>query len=143
VVPLPEGATHGGTFTTRFHELLAADPLNRLLIDFHHYHYWHHVGSSASSIRAWLDRNGISQLKDQGYRVLCGEFGVKGSAEELAWYRHLLEILWADGYDMMVEAYQLGDFPQLTGDSIATGQLNTAGHLFTEYMTDLTYYQVS
>jgi hypothetical protein len=140
VIPLPEAATDGGTFLTRFAELLAVDPLKRLIIDFHHYHYWHHVGTSATSIRAWLQRHGISQLRARGYRVLCGEFGVKGTTAELTWYRHFLEILLADGYDMMVEAYQLGDFSQLTGDSIATGQLNTAGRLFADSMTHLAYY---
>jgi hypothetical protein len=140
VIPLPEGATDGTTFLTRFDELVAVDPLKRLIIDFHHYHYWHEVGTSTSSIRAWLQQHGISQLRSQGYRVLCGEFGVKDSAVELAWYRHFLEILLADGYDMMCEAYQLGDFPQLVGDSIATGQLNTAGRLFVESMTNVVYY---
>jgi hypothetical protein len=140
VVPLPEGATEGGTFVTRFHELLAVDPLKRLVIDFHHYHYWHPVGSSTASIEAWLRRQEISQLRAMGYRVLCGEFGVKGSPEELAWFQHFLALLDAGGYDMMVEAYQLGDFPQLEGASIATGRLNPAGQLFVSYMTGLTYY---
>jgi hypothetical protein len=140
VVPLPEGATDGGTFTTRFQDLLAVDPLKRLVIDFHHYHHWHHVGSSTTSIRAWLRNHGISQLRAQGYRVLCGEFGVKGTPEEHVWYQRFLEILHAEGYDMMSEAYQLGDFPQLEGTSIETGQLNTAGRVFVEYMDNLTYY---
>ena len=140
VVPLPEGATDGTTFTTRFHELQAVDPLNRLIIDFHHYHYWHNVGSSTTSIQTWLRTHGISELRAQGYRVLCGEFGVKGSSAELEWYQRFLEILVAEGYDMMSEAYQLGDFPQLDGASIETAHLNQAGRLFTQYMSHLAYY---
>jgi hypothetical protein len=141
VVPLPEGATDGVTFVTRFVELLKVDPLQRVIIDFHHYQYWHEVGSSTTGIRAWLQNHGISQLRAQGYRVLCGEFGVKVEQSELAWYRRFLKVLIADGYDMMCEAYQLGDFPQLEGDSVATGRLNTAGRIFVDHFpSNLAYY---
>jgi hypothetical protein len=140
VVPLPEGATDGVTFTMRFPDLLAADPLRRLIIDFHHYQYWHQVGSSITSIRTWLYNHGISQLRAQGYRVLCGEFGVKSTPAELTWYQRFLEILLADGYDLMCEAYQLGDFPQLEGASIETGHLNVAGRIFVGHMSNLAYY---
>ncbi len=72
--------------------------------------------------------------------MLCGEFGVKGTSTELEWYQRFLEILVAEGYDMMSEAYQLGDFPQLDGSSIETAQLNQAGRIFVRYMSHLTYY---
>jgi hypothetical protein len=142
VIPFPEVATHGHTGVKYRDQVRSADPLNKYMWDFHYYWYWQEsqAGSpndySISAIRSWLSRNGISNLRQAGDRVLCGEFGTKGQnpdTRDRQWFENMMTVMKADGYDMCGQSFQPGgDFPMLTGNWGTTNwnTLNSTGNYF-------------
>jgi hypothetical protein len=153
VIPFPEVATHGHTGLAYRDQIRAVDALDRYMWDFHYYWYWqeHQAGTpndtSEAAIRSWLASHGISQLREMGDRVLCGEFGVHGQnydARDLTHFQNLVRVLNQDGYDYCAQSYQPGnDFPQLIGDWGTTDwqTLNTQGNVYVDALPlDISYF---
>jgi hypothetical protein len=93
-----------------------------LLFDIHYYIEYQGGGTAQSSIRSYMNARGCDDLMALGYRVLVGEFGVKGREDQQTetqrvWFRNFLFVQRDDGYDTCFQSFQPGtDFPGIQGD---------------------------
>lgn len=148
VIPFPEVATYGQSGLDWRDRIIAADPLDRWMWDFHEYWYWQHRNSNQTSpqdVRAWLQSKKIAELRAMGDRVLCGEFGThtqNPDSRDTAYFKSQITVFKADGYDYCGQSYQAGnDFPMLTGPiNQQWTELNPTGEYFVSQIGDLQYF---
>jgi hypothetical protein len=119
------GLDYGTTplpWVTRYSTLSAADTLDKFFFFIHYYQYWQGGSGTQSGIRNYLNARGCDDLMAAGFRVMVGEFGVKGreaqqTSAERTWFQNFLLVQRDDGYDSCFQSFQPGaDFPGIQGD---------------------------
>jgi hypothetical protein len=115
------GTAYGTTLSNWVSRASSLNDSN-IIFDIHYYQEYQGGSGTESGIRTYMNNRGCDDLLNAGYRVMVGEFGVKGSennqsSTQRTWFQNFLKVQRDDGYDSCFQSFQPGtDFPGIQGD---------------------------